>query len=319
VGQTLDLRTHSFWRDRETLLIYHHSIGWPLGQYILSEASSRIVIKHHNVTPARFFRPYSAHYVVACDAGQRATEAIALTPNALFWADSHYNAEELLEYGTEPSRCSVQAPFHAIERLAEKAISREVVQACKQYRGTKLLFVGGLKPNKGHAELIELLALYRSSVDEDAVLILPGAFDPQLENYIATLRRLAAQFGVESSVIFAGPVNDSQLRAYYFSADVFLCLSEHEGFCVPLVEAMHFRVPIVTHNCTAIPETVGDSALMWDQHDLASMAESIAICTEHDDDRRALATAGWNRYAEHYSPDCLERRLLSMLGEAFET
>jgi glycosyltransferase involved in cell wall biosynthesis len=317
VADRLDMSTHSFWRDRDALLIYHHSTGWVNGQAILANACSRIVIKHHNVTPPRFFAPYSSEYVVACEAGQLATEAVASTPDALFWGDSQFNTGDLIERGADPSQCRAVPPFHCLDRLAESPLSPEVIHSCKQYRGAKLLFVGGLKPNKGHAKLIQVLAAYSSYADPNAVLFLPGSFDSRLSNYTAALRQFAAQLGVESRVLFVGPVDEAQLRSYYFCADVFLCLSEHEGFCVPLLEAMYFRAPIVAHNSTAIPETVGDAGLVWDEDELRGIVESIAVCAERDDRSHTLAAAGWRRYSEHYSLQRIEQRFLSLVEEAF--
>src|SRR6476660_5833183 len=115
-ARKLDMSSQSFWRDRDTLIIYHHSTGWVNGQSILDEARSRIVIKYHNVTPSRFFKPYSSEYVTACEAGQLATDTVALTPNAVFWGDSQFNNEDLIERGADPSRRRVVAPFHCIER-----------------------------------------------------------------------------------------------------------------------------------------------------------------------------------------------------------
>jgi glycosyltransferase involved in cell wall biosynthesis len=149
------------------------------------------------------------------------------------------------------------------------------------------------------------------------VLLLPGSFDSRLSNYTAALRQFAAQLGVESRVLFVGPVDEAQLRSYYFCADVFLCLSEHEGFCVPLLEAMYFRAPIVAHNSTAIPETVGDAGLVWDEDELRGIVESIAVCAERDDRSHTLAAAGWRRYSEHYSLQRIEQRFLSLVEEAF--
>lgn len=316
-AEILDLRRHSFWLDRDVLLIYHHSMGWPLGETVLSQARCHVAIKHHNVTPPVFFQPYSEDYTVACKAGQLATSTIARTPDAKFWVDSQFNAENLIDNGVQSANCYVLPPFHWTERLAEAPLALDIVQSCKRLDTTIFLFVGGIKPNKGHARLIQALATYVSQIN-DAVLILPGGSDPRLANYVAGLRTLAVQLGVASKIIFAGTVSDSQLRAYYFCADAFLCLSEHEGFCVPLLEAMRFRVPVVAHACTAIPETLGEAALIWDKGDLASIVESLAICAEHDDHRRALAEAGCQRYIHHYAPARIEDKFISLVEEAIE-
>jgi glycosyltransferase involved in cell wall biosynthesis len=316
IAEKLNTSLSSFWSDKNALLIYHHSIGWQDGQDVLAQAACQVVIRHHNVTPSRFFEPYSAGHARACAAGEYATAEVARTPGAVFWGASRFNCDGLVELGASPDRCRVLAPFHLTERLAETPMAADVVCARKSHRGTKLLFVGGLKPNKGHIRLIQVLAAYVRYVDPNAVLMLPGTFDPRLSNYTDLLRRYAARLGVESNVLFIGPVTDSQLRAYYFSADVFLCLSEHEGFCVPLLEAMYFRVPIVAHKRTAIPETVGEAGLLWEEDEAECIVESIAACAEGDERRHEVVELGWERYSRQYSQKRIEEKFLSLVEEA---
>lgn len=191
----LDMGAHSFWRDRQMLLIYHHSTGWVNGQSILNHARCHVVIKYHNVTPPRFFKPYSAEYVTACEAGQLATDAVALTPDAIFWSDSQFNNQDLIERGVDPNRCRVLAPFHCVDRLAESPLACDVIHSCNQHSGLKLLFVGGLKPNKGHARLIQALAACNSHAGLNAVLLLPGVATRNLQimrqHCVSLLRNLA--------------------------------------------------------------------------------------------------------------------------------
>ena len=313
----LNDETSPFWRDDRVLLIYHHSTGWPEGRAIVAQARCRLVIKHHNVTPPRFFESYSSDHANACAEGEQATRELASRDRTLFWAASGFNAEDLIQYGAPANACRVLPPFHRVDELKTVPIATEVVRRCRQHEGLKILFVGGLKPNKGHARLIQCIAAYSRYADPDCVLILPGSFDPRLQTYLNALRRLAAQLGIESRVMFAGPADVSEMRAYYFSADVFLCLSEHEGFCVPLLEAMQFRLPIITHKSTAIPETVGDGGLVWDVDDMASVVESLAMCREHDERYQALADAAWQRLATHYSEQRLRKSLLDLVQEAW--
>jgi glycosyltransferase involved in cell wall biosynthesis len=317
VAEQLDLESLPRFDDKDTLLIYHHSVGWQAGQDVLAQANCRIAIKHHNVTPPRFFEPFSPAHTQACVAGEYATGEVARTPGALFWGDSYYNCAGLIELGAPADRCKVLPPFHSTAEMAASPIAPDIAFARKQHRGPKLLFVGGLKPNKGHIRLIQVLAAYTKHVDRNAILMLPGTFDPQLSRYTDMLRQCAKELDVERNVMFVGPVSASQLRAYYFAADVFLCLSEHEGFCVPLLEAMYFRVPIVAHKCAAIPETVGEAALVWEEHELGCIVESIAACAEGDDLSRCLVAAGWERYSREYSPARIEAQLLSLVEEAW--
>jgi glycosyltransferase involved in cell wall biosynthesis len=315
-ARKLQIGTDSFWRRSDTMVIYHHSMGWPDGQAVVSEAKCRVVIKHHNVTPPRFFEQYSDDHAAACVRGEHATRELAAIPGATFWADSQFNAKDLIQYGAPPENCRVLPPFHRTHELAAVPMALDVVRLCKQYTGLRILFVGGLKPNKGHFRLIRALAAYRRYADPEAVLILPGTFDPRLSPYTDKLRRWALQLGVESAVIFAGPVDDSQLRTWYSCADVFLCLSEHEGFCVPLLEAMHFRLPIIAHRSTAIPETVGDAALLWEEHEHDCIIESLVMCQERDERYRLLATAGWERYFTNYTEPQIAATFLALVEEA---
>jgi glycosyltransferase involved in cell wall biosynthesis len=306
----------TFSRDEATLLIYHHSMGWPQGQELLSNARCRVVIRHHNVTPPRFWYEYSAEHVEACKAGEQASRELARRPDSLFWGASSFNVEDLIGHGAPRAACRVLPPFHLTEELARAPLAPDVVLQTRQNSGLKILFVGGIKPNKGHLRLIRTLAAVRRYADPEAILVLPGRLDPRLESYTDKLRRTARQLGVEKAVIFPGSVDESELRSWYFSSDVFLCLSEHEGFCVPLVEAMYFRLPIVTHKSTAIPATVGDAALLWDEDDADGILESLMVCRERDDRCRTLTRAARERYSNVYSIPQIRTRFLNLVDEA---
>ena len=315
-AKPLRASAHKFWQDPDALLIYHHSMAWPNGFEILKQRRARLAVKHHNVTPPRFFTGYSPEHVLACEAGERATSELAQMSDMLFWADSQFNAADVIERGATEDACRVVPPFHVVEHMAATPPDRAVIHEYKQRPGTKLLFVGGIKPNKGHRTLIRALATYRRRYDPDAILILAGGLDPRLSGYVDALRRIARELRVENAVVFTGPVSDAQLRSLYLVADVFLCLSEHEGFCVPLIEAMYFRTPIVAGASTAVTETVGDAALLCGNTNLGAAAENIDRCATTSEETEALPRTGWRRYHSTFSTDAIEAQFLSLVREA---
>jgi glycosyltransferase involved in cell wall biosynthesis len=317
VGQRLDLDAQTFWQDRESLLIYHHSMGWPEGQDLLESVRGRVAVKYHNITPPHFFEPYSDAYTGACRAGESANFRIANHRQAIFWGDSRFNCDDLARYGASLARCRVLAPFHYAEDMSDNPHEASVFQRYRNRSGTKLLFVGGIKPNKGHIQLLRVTAEYKRAYDPDVTLFLPGAIDPRLKAYLSHLEDVIDAHGLRENVVFPGSVSAAALRSYYLLCDVFLCMSEHEGFCVPLIEAMIHRVPIVAAATTAVRETVGGAGLVWEEDAAGYYVESIQACVESATARQALQKAGFLRFQTHFRRELLGRRLLDLVEEAF--
>jgi glycosyltransferase involved in cell wall biosynthesis len=155
-----------------------------------------------------------------------------------------------------------------------------------------------------------VFALYHHCFNPDSRLILIGNLQAVFTGYLESLQRVAAACGVGGRVVFATSVSPAELRSYYLLADAFLCVSEHEGFCVPLVEAMCCRVPIVAWGTTAVPETLGGCALVWSDFDEGNLAESIHACVERGELSRGLRRMGRGRYEACYANDILAKRLL---------
>lgn len=314
-ARTLDAGGEPFWKDSDALLIYHHSTGWPEGQAVLRNSKNHLVVKYHNITPPQFFEPYSEPHAEHCKLGQEANYDVARRQQALFWGDSRFNCEDLISYGANPEKCHVLPPFHITEKIAMAPIDPGFLSRYKALPGIKLLFVGGIKPNKGHLNLLRLLSHCCISLKRDFTLIVAGGLDYRLHAYWEELQRYIESHGLERRVVFTKNVTDSQLRTLYLISDVFICLSDHEGFCVPLVESMYFRLPIIARNNTAIPETVGGAGLIWPD-DLDYYVESIEMCAEDDTVSRSLRAAGRERYEERYSPAVISGELLKLVDEA---
>jgi len=173
--------------------------------------------------------------------------------------------------------------------------------------------VGGVRPNKGHADLIEAFATYYYHFNSQARLFIVGAGNNAFEPYAAALRRLIDEWLIDSRIVFAGEVSNKSLKSYYLLADALLMTSEHEGFCVPLVEAMAMKVPIVAYASTAIPETAQDAALIWEERDPFLMAQSIDFLQTNEAEKMALLYRGSRRYEENFSNHAIEKQFLDRI------
>jgi glycosyltransferase involved in cell wall biosynthesis len=127
-----------------------------------------------------------------------------------------------------------------------------------------ILFVGRISPNKRIDDLIRVFAVYQRFVRPASRLLLAGDYGGH-ERYYEALLRMTHELRL-SEVVFTGHLEDDDLRACYAAASVFLCLSEHEGVGVPLLEAMSFRVPVVAFDAAAVRETLrGAGVLLRDK------------------------------------------------------
>jgi glycosyltransferase involved in cell wall biosynthesis len=303
--------------DPEDILIYHHSVGWPLGFPYYSRSRNRKIVKYHNVTPPGFYRAYNRIIYKACLGGLRETRQLIRSRPELFLADSEFNAQELIRKGAPREICRVAHPFHEVRRL-ERCEPDEHLSAQLQGR-LNLLFVGRLAPNKGQRHLIRMLGYYHHHLGGEAHLILVGNFDPGLEGYWRTdLQRELCRQRLQDYVHFTGKVSLEQLRTYYAHAFAFLCASEHEGFCVPLIEAMHYGVPIVAYAGTAVPSTLGDTGILWETPDPMLFAQTIRYLEERAELCRSIIARQKARFRLCFDLPQIERQFESALSPFLE-
>jgi glycosyltransferase involved in cell wall biosynthesis len=298
--------------DPQAILIYHHAIGWRAGLDVLRRATCRRVVKYHNVTPGRFFAGISSDTVRICQLGREQLRDLAQADCDLYLSDSPFNQGELIDAGAPVERCAVVPPFHHIDRLHNLTADPKVLHQLDDGR-TNLLFVGRRAPNKGHRFLLDAFAVYREHYDRDSRLLLVGREDRSLIGYSNQLREQASRLGVLESVLFLDAVTDAELKSYYKRASAFVLASEHEGFCVPLVEAMALQVPIVAYGATAVSHTVGDAGLVWDEPDPFLLAQSIDAVIRDAEVRRRLTEGGQRRYQSRFANQRIERDFLSAL------
>ena len=278
----------------DDLLILHFSMGHEVFDQLV-KLPGRKVLVYHNVTPSEFFAGINPHAAAFAQLGRAQLRLLAGTVD-LAVGVSEYNRRELEESGFEPT---ATVPI-LIDWDAYAVPPDEGVLAVWSAVRTKLLFVGRVSPNKRHDDLIRMLAYYRRCIDPEAHLLLVGSYTDQPQ-YHARVASLARELGLAGAVTFTGSVTLPQIVAYYRSASAFVSLSEHEGFGVPLLEAMRFRLPVVAYDAAAVAETVGDAAILLRRKDLAEAAEACALTIERPELRRSLVEAGERRVAEFAS------------------
>jgi glycosyltransferase involved in cell wall biosynthesis len=303
-----------FLKQSADILIYHHSRGWHPGVQLIRELSCRRVIRYHNVTPAQFFVGFSRTDQDLCERGRHELTELVAAQCDLYLSASSFSMQELIEIGADPSKCYVVPPFHHIDRLLRIDADKAIVE---QYSGdtTNILTVGRVVPHKNVHHLIEIFAHYHYDYNKDSRLIIVGKGGEGLNPYAKVLHRASQKLGLTNAVVFTGGVSDEVLQAYYLVADAFVTVSEHEGFCVPLVEAMSMKLPITAYASTAIPETLGDAGIIWTEHNPVLIAETINLFVRDSAVRTALGLRGRDRYESMFTNEHAERDFLQALSK----
>lgn len=252
--------------DAGSLLIVHHSMGFD-GFEQVTGLPGRKILRYHNITPAHFLPSY--HLKQYAEMGRRQLlQYRELVEVAV--AASEYSRQELIACAYRYT-CTLPILFRP-GLLAEKPDPRQM----KALAGTtNLLFVGRICPNKKQQDLIDIFDAYLRRYDSHARLLLIGSWEGT-ESYAEQLRRQIKERGLEQAVWMPGKISSSELAAAYRCSAALVCASEHEGFCVPLLEAMAFDVPVLAYHAAAIPETLGSAGILLDSKDPEIWCEVIA-------------------------------------------
>ena len=253
----------------EDIILYHASTGTRLN-YELPGLGGRKAMIYHNITPPKFFRPYSPVAEALCRAGYEGVRFLRDEVEYVI-AVSKFNRQELrnMGYCCPIDVCPILIPFDDYQ----KSPNQQLIRKYKSDGYTNLLFLGRIAPNKKQEDVIQAYAYYKRYLNPRSRLFLVGSWNG-METYVQRLQDYVKLLGLED-VVFTGSVPFADILAYYRIADCFVCMSEHEGFCVPLAEAMFFRVPIVAYACCAIPETLGGGGLLLPEKDAKHTALAI--------------------------------------------
>ena len=272
--ETADARLEEFTRDYrelpdasrpENLLIHHFSIGSKASRTAFA-LPERMVLVYHNITPPEYFIDVNPMLVGQCYWGRR--ELALLVPRCeLALGDSEYNRQELAEIGFDPT-----AVLPVVPSFAHLDVPPSPLLAGDFDDGwTNVLFVGRMIPNKRIEDVIRCFHAYRKRYNPRTRLLLVGAFRG-FERYHAMLQQLIGQLETPD-VHFLDQVSNEELTALYDVADLFLCASEHEGFCVPIVEAFYKGVPVIARASSAVPATMDGAGVLYEGKDPGLVSE----------------------------------------------
>jgi glycosyltransferase involved in cell wall biosynthesis len=285
--QDLDLRTCD-------LLVYHYSIGNPAARSILEHRCPKVMV-YHNITPSSFFRIYNAQVAAELERGRRQLGTIQ-GAFSLALADSEFNRGELEDLGY-PRTAVLPILF---DPLRLRIGLREWLSAHwkRRRRETTILFVGRLVPNKKAEDLLRAFSLYQRFFDRRSRLVWVGS-PGGMELYANHLGCLMESLGI-SHARFVGHVSRSELTSWYLAGDIFASASEHEGFCVPILESFHFGKPVIAYSAGAVPETVGDAGLLLSSKDPELFAAAIHRVASDEELRTELVSRGRRRATDHF-------------------
>jgi L-malate glycosyltransferase len=295
---------------RGDLTIFHYALPSPMTAAFASLSRGRI-LQYHNVTPAAFFAPYDPHLFRLAALGR--DELAGLVGRVdLALGDSEYNRKELEALGFRPTGVF---PIAVDTRRVTQQTSRPALETLLDDELVNFLFVGRIAPNKKIEDHIRLAEHYKRYVDAYYRFIFVGRFDV-VPRYYAMIRALMAEYRLlNDRFIFTGPVPDEELAVYYRHAAVYTSLSEHEGFCVPLVEAMAADVPVLAYAAGAVPDTLGGAGVQFAPKDLEFAAELLGELA-FNDNLRASVIAGQRRRLEDFGDARVSRELTSIIHQA---
>jgi len=302
-------RTYPDHSSPENLLIWHFSIGTSLAE-LAARVPDRVVMRYHNITPARFFDGISPQLALECRLGRRQLQEAAGFVQ-LGVGDSAFNQAELDGLGyPRTGHCPILLDLDSLRPVKVPAHLAALAQG-----GPNLLHVGRLMPQKRYEDLIKTFFFFKK-IHPQARLLLVGGGEG-LERYRASLEELAAELDL-ADVLFLGRVSGPDLLALYGLASAYLCLSDHEGFCVPLVEAMQMNLPVVAKRSTAVTETLGPAGVLLDDPGPISAAEAVSALIGDPDLRQGILAGQEERLAA-FRPGPVWERLWGLLQPLAES
>ncbi len=297
--------------DENDVVLLHLSTGSRVNQ-MFADLPCRKAMLYHNVTPAAYMEWANKQVANTLVAGRKQVKALASSPH-LAMAASQYNASELLAAGYHDVRVlPLVIDVDAVKTRADRSTLKRFSDG-----RTNILFVGRGAPNKKIEDLLKVLSHYRNAVDADARLIHVGSW-AGMEPYRCMVDGIIKELRIDDGVHFAGPVSQSELAAYYECSDMFLCMSEHEGFCIPLLESMMHDLPVLAHASAAIPETMDGAGILVQTRDMPVIVELMARVISDQPLRDAVIRGQQERLARYRSRD-LEQELRTHLAPLLET
>ncbi len=297
--------------SENTIKIYHYAIDSPLNDFFLKIKGKKVMI-YHNITPSEYFKGYSDTLVKATEKG-RNDLSLFKDKFDLVIADSGFNANELKSIG-----------FNNV-KIFPIMISREEYTECHKWNNTgfftnkkkKVLFVGRISPNKKIEDLIKFVSVYKKMISNEIKLVVAGNLN-SVPEYYSSLLRMKSNLNLDTSdIVFTGHLPFCDLVSLYMNADVFLSMSEHEGFCLPLIESSFCKLPVVAFDAGAVNETLNGSGILFREKDMERISCLIErIFTDKKLKSNLILKA--EKRAESYCSESRSEKLLKIIMEILD-
>lgn len=312
-GQHVDQKMTKYFHHYETykgnsknIFLFHASIGCALFDYIKKLPDKKILI-YHNITPPSYFDGYNN--VLSSLLLQGQTHIRAIRPYIdLAIGDSEFNTRELIEYGYKNT---TTLPIYVDFKKFEKTNNYHLLSKLRKHDTKNVLFVGRFSPNKCQHDIIKAFYMYKNYFEPKSRLILIGSHDG-LELYMAQLQKLVSLLHLDDSVLFPGHVSLDDLVTYYRTAHLFLSMSEHEGFMVPLLESFYLNVPVLAYKAGAVPETLGSAGMTFEKKDYEKVAQSMDALIRDESLRNTVLQKQQARL-EYFSEKRVEEKLQKII------
>lgn len=290
LGKALPVKQHR--PDQDEVAILHYSLWSASAEHLLNLRPPGLVMVYHNITPPEYFRGLNPHAEQATTQGRKGLARFVHT-TALALGVSEFNRRELEALGFQKTgTLPLIVDFGKLDGGRNSRLLKELDDGY-----VNLLSVGRIVPNKRLEDVIKLFYHYKRHLNPRSRLFLVGTADMGVP-YKHWLQSLVEYLGLDPHVYFPGKVSQSDLLAYYCAARAYVCLSEHEGFCAPLVESMYLGTPVLAYAAAAIPETLGDSGVLLHRKDYAAMSEVLHLMVEEGSFRDKLVNLGRERAAD---------------------
>ena len=300
------IKYQEFPEDFDGCIILHYSLGSPLNSLYKKLNSAKKFLIYHNLTPAKWFKSINPRVARDIEKGQEELPDLLKISDKII-SDSEFNSKEI-----EKLRFSsfvLSLPFDPV-RWEEPANAG--IATMLDNNSTHILHVGRIAPNKCLEDLIKTFYCYHEYINKDCFLWLPG-IDIDTEVYSYSLKRLVNFLGLEEKVRFVGCFADSEIKALYENATCYLCMSEHEGFCLPIVEAMYFNLPVVSYSGSALADTVGNGGVLFSEKNYLKIALLIEKIAKNADFKSELVKLGQKRI-EDFSIQKFKDNALSLFN-----
>ena len=277
----------------EEWAVYHHSIGSDMPNFLAGERL-RLILIYHNVTPTEFFTRSDPQRAGLAQLGmQQLKELKEFTGLAL--ADSAFNELDLKEAGfSETAVLPVTLSPDYYDLPSNDTLARQLRDG-----GSNLLFVGRLAPNKKQEDLVKLLT-YCRRIEPDCRLFLVG--DRWEIGYDEWVEKLASDLHVRDALIITGKVSQQDMITYYRNATIYVSMSEHEGFGLPLVESMYFDLPVMAYGVSAVPGTMGEAGILFYEKDFERLAELVQLVAGDQELRSRIITHQRRQLQKYLEP-----------------